>query len=109
VTYQRNGTIEITNASSESGLSDGGYEILNGGGGKDIVIYADVNGIDTIAGVRNGEDRFDVSGWNAVNNFNDIAVMVKAKGKDVWIDNGAERIVLLDTGKGALDASHFIF
>lgn len=97
------------NANNNRIAGGNGDDMLNGGGGKDTFIYTDFNGIDTIAGFKNGEDRLDVSGWNAVNNFGDVSAMLKTKGKDVWIDNGAERIVLLDTAKGEIDASDFIF
>lgn len=88
---------------------DLGNDIVTGGKGRDVFYFEDGRGHDTVTDFVDGQDRFEVGQWTGVDDFGDIKAMMKVKGKDIWIDSGADQLIIENTSKAELDAKDFIF
>jgi len=93
-----------------------GNDLLRGGGGKDVFVFVDSWGKDTIADFRDKQNKieldFDVNGVD-INGFSDLSGLIKQKGGDVVIDFTAiyagDMLVLKNMHVSDLSAADFIF
>lgn len=86
-----------------------GNDILKGGLDADRFVFSTGYDKDTIALFEPGLDDVDVSGWKAVNNFNQLKNHAENHGQDVWIRDGGDILVIQGQHKGDLDAGDFLF
>jgi Ca2+-binding RTX toxin-like protein len=90
------------------GLSD---DILTGGGGRDLFLYAMLDGGDTITDFKQGQDRIRIEGFTQFTGFADLDI--SRSGKDVRIsfaaENAADFILVENQKVGAFDKGDFLF
>jgi Ca2+-binding RTX toxin-like protein len=92
-------------------LSGGkGADLLTGGADADTFVFRSHFGKDKIADFENTVDHVDLSHWSGVDSFADLkAHHLTVSGNDLVIHNGTDMLTLVDTKKGELDASDFVF
>lgn len=87
-----------------------GSDWLFGGGGADTFVFATGSGRDTIADFRNGQDKIDLSGYDGIESFDDIAQSIEDLGIAVKIELAdGDSMLLFGVRKGQLDDSDFTF
>ncbi|UVC10272.1 hypothetical protein IHQ71_06620 [Rhizobium sp. TH2] len=93
-----------------------GNDVLRGGGGKDVFIFVDSWGKDTITDFHDKQDKieldFNVNGVD-INDFSDLGGLIKQKGGDVIIDFTSiypgDMLILKNMDVSDLSAADFIF
>jgi len=93
-----------------------GNDLLRGGGGKDVFVFVDSWGKDTIADFNDQQDKialnFNINGVD-INNFGDLNGLIRQKGSDVVIDftsiSSGDMLVLRNMHVSDLSAADFIF
>ncbi len=87
-----------------------GNDALWGGTDADTFVFKTGYGTDTVSDFQNGTDRFDISAWTAITDFNDLkANHVVVSGADIQIVAGSDKMIIKDTALAELTASDFIF
>ncbi|CAN7437112.1 calcium-binding protein [Rhizobium sp. LjRoot254] len=92
---------------------EGGLEadILTGGGGRDLFLYAMLDGGDTITDFKQGQDRIRIEGFTLYDSFGDLDF--EKSGKDVrisFIDENVTDFILVENQKiGDFDSGDFLF
>ena len=91
----------------------GGIDFLEGGKGRDVFVFQDLGGVDTVLDFENGKDRFDLSGVSGIDSFNDIKAFISQDGDDVRIDldtfSSGLSILVATIRAGKIDATDFEF
>ena len=93
-----------------------GNDLLRGGGGKDVFVFVDSWGKDTIADFQDKSDRielgYDVNGFKA-ESFADIKGLISQNGNDVVIDFSSiyagDTLILRNMDVSDLSAADFLF
>lgn len=85
-----------------------GRDWIAGGSGCDTFVFERGGHRDTIVDFRNGKDVVDLSGFSAIEGFDDITVHEGWYGAKIELGDG-DSLFLLGVRKGQLDASDFIF
>ena len=95
-----------------------GDDIIDGGKGKDQLrgdVGADTfvfsNGYrkDEISDFISGTDLIDVSGWKAIDDFDDLLSHARNRSGDVWIVAGKDTLIIDNVSKGDLQDTDFQF
>lgn len=80
---------------------------LTGGAGRDVFVYADGDGVDTIADFVHGTDRIDLTGVAALTGFDQLALSQPNANGKITIGSGSLRLTGVQVA--TLTASDFIF
>ncbi|MBU2961121.1 hypothetical protein KO516_09905 [Citreicella sp. C3M06] len=95
--------------------------ISQGDGARDVFLFADGFGIDTVTGFETGTDLLDLTGWTAIDGFADLTIRAAGTSAEVLragsngsgpvlgSGDGAAIIVLEDISASALGADDFLF
>jgi Ca2+-binding RTX toxin-like protein len=87
----------------------GGNDTLNGGRGRNIYVFADGFGADTVVKFNAGKDKFDLMGVTGVHSFADL-VMTEIAPKIVRIDfGGGETLTIHQASVAILTANQADF
>lgn len=86
-----------------------GSDKLDGGGGADTFVFKTGYGKDTVMDFEDGLDLVDVSGWKAIQDFDDLKSHMSSSNGDVLITVGKDVLRLNDVSEGDLDANDFLF
>jgi Ca2+-binding RTX toxin-like protein len=83
-----------------------GDDLMIGGAGADTFVFGE--GADRIADFQDGTDRIELV-VPGIDDFGDLAGLIRDAGPDVVIDFGADELTLAGIAPGALDAGDFLF
>lgn len=87
-----------------------GDDRLIGGDDADIFHFSKGDGNDTITDLVTGVDDVDLSGWNAIQTFNQLMNHAKNDGDgNVVITSGNDSLTIIGMVKGDLDVNDFAF
>lgn len=93
-------------------IVDGGSGVdwLSGGRGRDTFVFENGDDRNYVKDFRNGRDKIDLSGYEGIDGFDDIAHDIKSGFFSTRIDlDDGDVMVLLGVRKHELDSSDFIF
>jgi len=109
--YGNSGNNKIQGLVGDDRLVGGkGTDVLTGGADADTFVFKTGYGKDTVTDFKNGTDHFDLKSWSAITDFADLkAHHLTVSGDNLIISHGTDKLVILDTAKGELDASDFLF
>lgn len=104
------GADSINGGSGEDRLDgEEGADKLTGGSESDTFVYWDDYANDKIVDFEDGLDRIDMIGNSSFTSFLDVQAVAVQNGSKVDIDDGAQRLRLIDFDLADLDASDFLF
>ncbi len=85
-----------------------GKDLLIGGGGPDTFVFSNGFGTDTIRRYQDGRDKFDFTGHQGVDGFDDLTIR-SDNGDTIILDGVGGRIILDGIRSDAIDANDFLF
>lgn len=86
-----------------------GKDELRGGAGIDTFVFSTGHGKDEIVDFTIGNDYINLSGWKAIEDFDDVMSHAKKHGSDLWITAGKDVLILDNVAKGDLEPTEFLF
>jgi Ca2+-binding RTX toxin-like protein len=87
-----------------------GKDELAGGLGADVFHFATGDGRDILTDYADGIDHIDLSNWNAIEDFEDLADNhLRVKGEDLVIRAGSDELVIRNMALANLDETDFSF
>lgn len=90
-------------------IGNAGMDTLAGGSGADVFVFSRLTGADRVTDFQNGIDRFQLTGFTQGQVRNVISNAREVDG-DTILQLGPQAMIrLVDTSRGEIDASDFIF
>lgn len=85
----------------------GGDDLLYGGAGVDVFVFADDSGSDRVERFNDGVDLVDLSEHSAVSGFGDVTLA--QAGDDVLASFGTDSVLFVNRDVASFDATDFVF
>lgn len=111
LTLTGKGTMDATGNNLDNRIEgNAGNNHLIGLGGKDVFVFATGSRQDIITDFTDRKDHVDLSGYDGITSFADLAGKISQSGQDVVITlDGHDRLTLEHVHKSELSAADFIF